>query len=181
MIDQKKKEIRRQIRELKKQYFLEDKKRKSKFIFDQIEKLDEFIKSKTIMVYWSMDDEVYTHDFILKYYNDKEIILPVVNGNELELKIFTGLSNMEKGLAFGIDEPVGGIYDNHEKIDLIIVPGVAFDKKNNRLGRGKAYYDKLLKTTSAFKIGTCFDFQMIDSVPIDQYDIKMDLVISDIL
>ena len=77
MIDQKKKEIRIQIRELKKQYSLEDKKRKSKLIFDQFEKLDEFINSKTIMVYWSMDDEVYTHDFVLKYYQEKEIILPV--------------------------------------------------------------------------------------------------------
>ena len=77
MIDQKKKEIRGQIRELKKRYSPEEKKIKSKLIFDQIEKLDELIKSKTIMVYWSMDDEVYTHDFILKYYNDKEIILPV--------------------------------------------------------------------------------------------------------
>ena len=105
MIDQKKKEIRVQIRELKKQYSLEEKKRKSKFIFDQIEKLDEFIKSKTIMVYWSMNDEVYTHDFILEYYQKKKILLPVVKGDLLELREFTGLSNMEKGAAFGIEEP----------------------------------------------------------------------------
>ena len=88
---------------------------------------------------------------------------------------------MEKGVAFGIDEPIGNVYDNPEKIDLIVVPGVAFDKKNNRLGRGKAYYDKLLKTANTFKVGICFDFQLIDSVPVDKYDIKMDLVISDSL
>ena len=181
MIDQKKKEIRKQIGELKKQYSFDCKKIKSKYIFDQIEKLNEFIKSKTIMVYWSMNDEVFTHDFILKYYNNKEIILPVVNGDNLELKKFAGLSNLTKGKSFDIDEPIGEVYSCVENIDLIIVPGVAFDKKNNRLGRGKAYYDKLLKNTNALKVGVCFDFQMIDFVPVDQYDIKMDLVISDTL
>lgn len=181
MIDNKKKEIRKHIRELKKQYSFDRKKVKSKQVFNQIEKLDKFKKSKTIMVYWSMSDEVYTHDFILKYFNDKEIILPVVKGESLELKKFSGLNNLTKGESYGIEEPSGKVFCCPENIDLIIVPGVAFDKKRNRLGRGKAYYDKLLKTTSAYKIGVCFDFQLIDEVPIDKYDVEMDLIITDTL
>ncbi len=131
------------------------------------------------MAYWSMDDEVYTHDFILKWHNKKKIVLPVVKGNELELKSFSGLDNLIKGESYGIEEPSGDIFDQPEKIDLIIVSGIAFDKTNNRLGRGKAYYDKLLKSTKANKIGVCFDFQFLASIPVDKHDIKMDLVISD--
>ena len=179
MIDKEKSEIRNCIRKLKKQISFENKKARSKIIFEKLEKLEEFKKSKIIMAYWSMDDEVYTHDFILKWHGEKKIILPVVKGNELELKSFSGLDNLTKGESFGIEEPNGDIFDQPEKIDLIIVPGIAFDKTNNRLGRGKAYYDKLLKTTKAFKIGVCFNIQLLESVPVDKHDIKMDLVISD--
>ncbi|MCK5169626.1 MAG: 5-formyltetrahydrofolate cyclo-ligase [Bacteroidales bacterium] len=179
MIDNKKSEIRNYIRELKKQFPLEVKKQKSESIFKKLEQLDVFSKSKIIMSYWSMDDEVYTHDFILKWHNKKKIVLPVVKGNELELKSFSGLDNLIKGESYGIEEPSGDIFDQPEKIDLIIVSGIAFDKTNNRLGRGKAYYDKLLKSTKANKIGVCFDFQFLASIPVDKHDIKMDLVISD--
>lgn len=178
MIDQKKKEIRKQIRELKKQYSPEVKKAKSENIFKQLEDLQEFDQANIVMAYWSMDDEVYTHDFILKWHQQKKIILPVVKGDELELKVFSGVQNMVKSQSFGINEPIGENFYDLEKVDLIIVPGVAFDMNNNRLGRGKAYYDKLLKTTKAYKAGVCFDFQLIDSVPVDEYDITMDLVIS---
>jgi 5-formyltetrahydrofolate cyclo-ligase len=179
MINNKKSEIRNYIRELKKQFSLEEKKQKSEMIFKELEQLDVFSKSKIIMAYWSMDDEVYTHDFVLKWYGEKKIILPVVKRDELELKSFSGLDNLIKGESFGIEEPEGDIFNQPEKIDLIIVPGIAFDKTNNRLGRGKAYYDKLLKSTKAKKIGVCFDFQLLDAVPVDKHDIKMDLVISE--
>ena len=177
MIDQQKKEIRKQIREKKKQYSLLEKKANSKIIFEKIERLDDFMRAKTILVYWSMPDEVFTHDFILRWYNKKKILLPVVKGDELELKVFSGLENMVKGKQYGIEEPIGESFYQLEEIDLIIVPGVAFDKKNNRLGRGKAYYDKLLKESEAIKVGVCFDFQYLDEVPTDKHDIKMDTII----
>ena len=178
MINEEKKALRRQIKEIKKKYSLKEKKEKSKFIFDQVEKLDAFQKSEIIMAYWSMDDEVFTHDFIQKYLNIKKIILPVVNGDRLDLKEFLGLSNLKTGKSFGIGEPEGELFKQADKIDLIIVPGVAFDKSLNRIGRGKAYYDKLLKESKALKIGVCFDFQLIEKVPTDEFDIKMDLIIT---
>lgn len=179
MLDKEKSEIRKKVRELKKQFPLSVKIERSKFIFDKLEQLDVFQKAKTVMLYWSMNDEVFTHDFVQKHYLQKEIILPSVNGDELELKKFEGVEKMMAGESFGIGEPVGEIYSNPENIDLIIVPGVAFDKNNNRLGRGKAYYDKLLKTSGAVKVGVCFDFQLFDNVPVDEHDIKMDFVILD--
>jgi 5-formyltetrahydrofolate cyclo-ligase len=179
MIDDEKKAIRKQIREKKKDYSLEEKERKSELIFNQIEKLDAFRKAEIILAYWSMDDEVFTHRFIQKHQNDKKIILPVVEGDNLILKEFTGLSNLKISKHFGIGEPEGKEFNQSDKIDVIIVPGVAFDKSLNRLGRGKAYYDKLLKNTQALKIGVCFDFQKLESVPVNKYDVQMDLIIAD--
>ena len=179
MFDQRKNEIRRQIRIRKNQTSLEDKKILSEIIFKKIEDLESFKRSTVILAYWSMNDEVFTHDFVQKWAEEKQFILPSVKGDKLELKRFSGISNLIEGESFGIGEPSGDVFDRPEKIDLIIVPGVAFDVNNNRLGRGKAYYDKLLKTTMAYKVGVCFDFQLIDSVPIDDHDVKMDLVISD--
>ena len=86
---------------------------------------------------------------------------------------------MLAGSAFEIYEPVDLFTDSLNSIDFIIVPGVAFDNQKNRLGRGKAYYDKLLKNTKAFKAGVCFGFQLLDSVPVNSFDEKMDLVITD--
>ncbi len=179
MITIEKKELRKKVYELKKQFTVEEKRLKSVSIVDQIEQLDAFKKSKVVMAYWSMPDEVYTHDFILKWYTKKTIILPVVKKEELELKVFTGIENMGQGQSFNIGEPTGKPFNDKQNIDLILVPGVAFDNQNNRLGRGKAYYDKLLKTVKATTIGICFNFQMVDSVPVNEHDIKMDRVISD--
>jgi len=178
MIDEEKKALRKQIKEKKKTYSFEEKKEKSRLIFNQIEKLDAFQIAEIIMAYWSLNDEVFTHDFIQKYQNKKKIILPVVNRESLDLKEFTGLSNLRAENHFGIGEPEGDLFEQANKIDLIIVPGVAFDKSMNRLGRGKAYYDKLLKNSQALKIGVCFDFQMLESVPVDEYDVKMDLILT---
>lgn len=178
MIKQQKDEVRKQIRSLKKQYTLEEKKNKSQKIFEQIDEVVDFQKAETIMAYWSMDDEVYTHDFVLKWFKEKLIILPSVKGDELELRIFKGLDDMVEGAAFGIKEPRGLFKENLNKIDIIIVPGVAFDRQNNRLGRGKAYYDKLLSKTQALKVGVCFDFQLLDTIPADEHDVKMDMVIT---
>lgn len=173
-----KKQLRERIKQLKSSLSLQDKREFSERIFNKIEKYQEFIDSKVILLYWSMPDEVQTHDFILKWYKNKTIILPCVKGNNLELKEFEGIENLIPGEAYGILEPKGKIFTQHDKIDLVIAPGIAFDKKNNRMGRGKAYYDKLLVNIDCKKFGICFSFQHIDFVPYDEFDIKMDEVIS---
>ena len=65
-----------------------------------------------------------------------------------------------------------------DKIDLVIVPGIAFDKQNNRMGRGKAFYDGILNKLSGVKVGVCFRFQIVENVPTDEHDIKMNYVIT---
>lgn len=172
-----KKEIRKQIRDLKKQYTIEDKKLRSVSVWEQMENDSHFKEARTVLVYWSMDDEVFTHDFIQKWADNKTILLPCVKGDELEIRYFENIGRLNPGESFGILEPVGALWTELDKIDAVIVPGIAFDGENNRLGRGKGYYDKVLKRTCACKIGVCFDFQFIECVPTDEYDVRMDKVI----
>ena len=179
-IYQQKKMLRKKVKMLKQQYPLQEKKHLSKAIFEKLESLDIFQNSSIIMAYWSMDDEVHTHEFIQKWMGKKRIILPVVTGDELELKEFTGVEQMKSGEQFGIPEPTGSLFTSEEQIELILVPGVAFDKNNNRMGRGKAYYDRLLRNTAASKIGLAFHFQIYEEVPFDELDVKMDMVISEL-
>ena len=78
---------------------------------------------------------------------------------------------------FNILEPQNEVYEGD--YDLIIVPGVAFDKDGNRIGRGKGYYDRFLsKHLDIKRIGICFDFQLIERVPTEDNDIKMHEIIS---
>lgn len=178
MITEDKINVRKSIQEIKKQYSFLQKKDRSISILNKVEHNINFQNAKIILVYWSMEDEVSTHDFILKWYQKKKIILPSVQKDRLILKEFTGLDSMKKGKAFEILEPIGKEFLAYDQIELAIVPGLAFDKQLNRLGRGKAYYDKLLVDLTAYKIGVCFDFQMFKMVPTDEHDVKMDLVIT---
>ena len=179
MIQEEKKKLRQQIKEQKRRITFEDKQKRSAIIMDKLEQDKNFQKAQTIMCYWSMKDEVHTHDFIKKWHPSKRIILPAVRGDELELKVFEGFGSMKEGENFGILEPAGTEFTELSELDLVIVPGIAFDKNNNRMGRGKAYYDKLLQKVSCPKYGICFDFQFMDSIPADSHDIKMDRVLTD--
>ena len=85
---------------------------------------------------------------------------------------------MQAGAQFGIGEPTGTVFDRLEEIDMIVVPGVAFDRRGNRMGRGRGFYDRLLSTTpTAYKVGVAFDFQMFDAIPVEPFDMPMDKVI----
>ena len=137
-----------------------------------------FRAANTILLYHSLNDEVDTHDFIEKWSNQKHILLPVVIGEELELRTYTGPHYLRIG-AYGIEEPVGTPFTDYAAIDLAVIPGVAFDSRGNRLGRGKGYYDRLLPhMPTTYKIGICFPFQLVKEVPAEAFDIRMDEIIA---
>ena len=175
-IDEEKKRIRFDIKHLKEELIPEEKEKAAKAVFDQIEVLYEFKIAKTILIYWATPDELPTQEFIKKWKDEKLIILPSIKGRKLILKRYSS----EAGLiqrALGIYEP--DLSETFEgKIDLTIVPGVAFDSKKNRLGRGKGYYDRFFKKQKTFKIGVGFDLQMITDVPVSSYDKRLDMIIT---
>lgn len=170
-----KKELRKEIKNKISELTLEEKQEISEKVFLEIEQLPEFKNANYILFFWSLPDEVITHSFITKWSKTKHVLLPVVQADELSLKCFDN-NNLQTG-HFGIQEPTGSFFTDFDKIDLILVPGVAFSPEGNRLGRGKGYYDKLLPKLSGIKIGVCFPCQLVDTIPLEKWDAKVDRVI----
>lgn len=147
----------------------------SEKIMKELEGNPKFRAAKTVMLYYSLPDEVCTHDLIARWAERKCILLPVVKGDEIEVRRFTTFSNISEG-AFHIGEPQGDIFTELEKIELIVVPGVAFDRQGNRMGRGRGYYDRFLSQkalSQAWRIGLCFPQQLVECVPAEPHDISM--------
>jgi 5-formyltetrahydrofolate cyclo-ligase len=179
-IPEQKKAIRREIKEIKKRIPLEKLSYDSDRIFKQVESLSQFSEAKVVLAYWSLPDEVNTHDFVLRWAATKKMVLPIVVGSLLELREFNGLKALVTGSSFGIQEPHTGALVEPSTIDFAIIPGIAFDTNGNRLGRGKGYYDKILTQTNAYKVAVGFDFQIVSKVPVMPFDIPVDVVISTI-
>ncbi len=145
----------------------------------------EFISARTVMSYISTDMEVDTTHLNRKMLEDgKKLVVPVIDTERQEI-IASELKSIEdliKG-PFGIYEPRGGLKKRVtvEEIDLIVVPAMAYDRHNMRLGRGKGYYDRFLadKNLSRTKtVGLAFRFQIVDLLPSDPHDIPVSTVIT---
>lgn len=174
-----KKELRKKIRKLKKNISSEERAAKSGTALEMLEQTPEFVNAGTIFIFWSMDDEIDTRDFIIKWSDRKRFVLPSINGGELRLKLFTAVQELTEGDLYSIPEPEGEPFSDTDGIGLAVIPGVAFDKDNNRLGRGKAYYDGILHRMKGKipLIGLCYDIQIVEKVPVEPHDIRMDGVI----
>lgn len=170
-------DLRQRMKELKRQYDETERGRLSVPVMAQLEAHPLFKAARTVMVYHALKDEVRTQDFIEKWHKDKEIWLPVVEGMDIRLKRYEGADRMRGG-ALQVMEPDTNEYqEDYNRIDLVVVPGVAFDGQGYRLGRGKGFYDRFLPKVKAPKIGVCFPFQFVDWVPHDAWDVPMDEVL----
>ena len=175
-IDTQKSIIRREVKTKKADLSETDKLEQAKIIYEKIENMPEFKRAKSILMYWSLSDELPTHDFIKKWNRTKTILLPVVKNHHMTFRPFISEDKLLAG-GLNIMEPKSG-QDYLKNVDLAIIPGVAFDKLKNRLGRGKGYYDKYLKKKRIIKWGLCFNFQLYDKIPATSQDIKMNKVIT---
>lgn len=145
--------------------------------FALLEQTASFMMSDNILMYHSLPDELSTIEFLDRWSGRKHFFLPRVNGVNLDILPFDR-SNLRLG-AFQIEEPQGYDTARVDDIEMIIVPGVAYDRKGNRVGRGKGYYDRLLSTSKALKVGVAYDFQMVDEIDAEPHDVKVDLIITD--
>lgn len=135
--------------------------------------------ANTVLMYYSLNDEVDTHDAVDRVLEQGKIVLlpKVISDTEMELRRYTGPEDLQDGF-FNIMEPSGELFEDYAGIDLAVIPGMAFDSRNNRLGRGKGYYDRMLpKLVNAYKMGVCFDFQRLPGIPANENDIKMDEIV----
>lgn len=144
-------------------------------VMEKLESNPRFRDARTVMLYYSLPDEVFTHDLIARWAKRKRILLPVVRGEEMEVRRFTAFTDISEG-AFHIGEPQGGTFTRLGEIDVIVAPGVAFDHNGNRMGRGRGYYDRFLSQAAlsgAWRIGVCFPQQLVGSVPTEPHDMAM--------
>lgn len=155
-----------------------------KIIF-RIKKLEEFSRAKCIMVYVSKSDEVDTTGLIEDMFRSgKRVVVPVVDVEKEEIVPceITSLNELHPR-TFGVMEPKLGDARtvNLDEIDLVIVPGRAFDKLCNRLGRGKGYFDRFLKKLEGRGkiIGLAFSEQIFDTIPVDECDVKVDIIVTE--
>ena len=152
----------------------EDRTNMSAAILEQLEKMTVFQEAKTVLIYYPKNNEVDVQP-LFKRHKDKTLLLPVTHRNGMTANPYEGNDKMHRG-NFGIPEPTTPAYEG--KIDVIIVPAVAFDKNVNRLGLGGGYYDRFLKKQPhATLIGVGYDFQLVDEVPVRKHDQKVHRVI----
>lgn len=180
-----KQEIRRRIKKLSKSYSGLEKSKKSGIIKTKLFNEEEFKKAKVVMFYVSLADEVDTHSMIDEALEmGKRVCVPVIlkEGKKLiASEIKDRVIDLESQ-HFGISQPKQGKMREIplEDIDLVIVPGVAFDKKNLRLGRGHGYYDRFLCSLprNTKTIGLAFDFQVVEDLPHEPHDIPVSKIIT---
>ncbi|PLW94352.1 MAG: 5-formyltetrahydrofolate cyclo-ligase [Marinilabiliales bacterium] len=153
-----------------------DKMARSEGLVSEIAHDQRFLDAKTIMSFSPLADEVQLQGFNNIIFKSKTLLLPRINGEHIEVVAYNGEWKREE--TYGILEPTGPVFTSYRDIDIILVPGLAFDKHMNRLGRGKAYYDRFLPNTQAIKIGVCFAEQYFDFIPAGKSDIRMDNVIT---
>ena len=143
--------------------------------------LKAFQRAKTIVLYASKDNEVRTNllfDVALKA--NKTILFPKVEHDVLHYGVITDQTDLVTGRYGILEPPIATVVTLHG-VDLIIVPGVAFDQTGHRLGFGKGYYDRALtkKPAQTILIGLCHNFQLVDTLPHEAHDIPMDIIVTD--
>lgn len=159
---------------------------KSRLVAEKLFSLGAFQKAGCICIYVSLPREVDTRPIIDKCLRlGKKVLVPSVRVPARRLDFYE-IKNRKQDLrrgAYGILEPRAdrARFTNIEEADLVIVPGIVFDERNHRLGRGLGFYDRFLKKLDkrVAKIGLAFSFQVVSRVPVEKHDYQLDKVITD--
>ena len=171
-----KKELRQDIRAAKKLHTPEELLLQSEVILRKLAHHLRFLEAERVMLYASLPDEVQTLSFLETWRHRKTVILPTVVGDDIIPVELAENVEFAEG-DFHIPEPQNHPYTGD--FDLIVVPGMAFDKAGHRLGRGKGYYDRFLSQhPQVYTIGLCFDFQLLPEVPFEPHDCLINDVIT---
>lgn len=174
-----KSEIRGRIREIKASYGAG---RLLEMSRGPVSELMEYIgsfgrKGLVMLLYNSLPDEVDTGELIRSLLEEgHKVLLPTVVGDELELHEFSEGTSLHSGFR-GIGESDGALFTDYSSIDLAVVPGVAFTRDGCRLGRGRGFYDRFLPLLECPVVGLAFPFQILESLPCEEHDIKINRVI----
>ncbi len=171
-------ELRRQCKARRAALSESEVQQKSAAVADLFLKSEIYNAASCIMLYMPIFNEVDTLEIMKNaHQSGKKVVLPVTDVDDNITPCCADADTGFKSGRYSVQEPVGTQTAEPDEIDIVIVPGVAFDKSGNRIGFGKGCYDKFLKATKAVKVGLCYGFQLYDEIPADLYDVKMDYVI----
>ncbi len=174
-------ELREEMRRLRRAMTAKEVNEKSGKIQHLLFGFDKYINAKTVMVYISAFKEPSTIEIIRDALNRGKRVIAPISDTETEtitLSYLDDINDLKKS-AYGIFEPSVIKPADAAAIDFILVPGLAFDKRGNRMGFGKGYYDKLLCHTAAEKTALCYGFQLLDEIPSDEHDVPMNTIITE--
>jgi 5-formyltetrahydrofolate cyclo-ligase len=145
-------------------------------IINRLQNLAEFVLAKKVFCYVSCDGEVDTLELISSMISSgKEICVPVCKDNNIIMCGIGGLDDMDTINKYGIKEP--SKHFEIDCVDIAIIPGLAYDGKGNRLGRGGGFYDKWF--AECIRIAPAWEFQIVDFIPIDKWDKKVDIIVTE--
>lgn len=174
-----KKDIRKFIYGKRKQYTDQEINVWSRIITDKVIALDEFKNAGRVMAYADYNHEVSTRYIIEEAWKQgKEVAVPRVSGKDMVFIRLTDFSQLEPGY-YGIPEPASGeAVDWHDA--MMVMPGVAFDRENHRVGYGGGFYDRFLeKHPEITRVAVAFDFQIFQEVPIEPTDIFPQVIVTE--
>ena len=132
-------------------------------------------QSLTVGIFYPLSDEVYWPDYPI---TTTQLAFPEVDGRKMVFRQ-CGLEELVELEMFGRKMRVPGQGKSIVNPDIIIVPGLAFDESGNRLGRGGGFYDAYLRNFSGRKVGICKQLQLVDELPVEDHDVKVDFVVTD--
>ena len=173
-----KKEIRERTRRLNRALDSRQRLRASAAIFSAVERLPEFRAARTVAVFAALPDEPATDEVLARWASTRRVVLPRVEGDAM--RFYACRPDALVFGAFGILEPQGERPCPAGEIDLVVCPGVAFTADGRRLGRGRGYYDRYLGDPAfrGFRVGVCYAHQLVDDLPVEPHDVRMDRVIT---
>ena len=172
-------EIRAEMKAKRRKISADDKNEKSHKAAAALLGTSEYQNAESVMLYFPIGNEVDTAAIAERAHAEGKRVLYPVTDEESGLIMPIEVSKetvFERG-GFGIKEPKGAIYVG--MIDLIIVPGVAFDREGGRLGFGKGCYDGFLAGVGAVRVGLCYGMQLTDGLPTEEHDAKMDMIVTE--
>jgi len=144
-------------------------------ILDHLQRWEVWKTARRVCAFWPLADEP---GLLAPWPADRAVALPRVQGDRMEMFVTGSREELVPG-AFGVLEPSdSAVPMEPSAIDVILVPGLAFDRSGGRLGRGKGYYDKYLAGASGLKVGVCFDEQIVGTIPHEAHDRAMDAVVT---
>jgi 5-formyltetrahydrofolate cyclo-ligase len=169
-------ELRRHIAAQKKQMGFQTLKVLSERVIEHLRESPVFQQAGSIGLYMPLRDEVDVSPLLLE--RDKSISIPAFDEALQGYRMACYTPELRTG-KFGIPEPENPQFIEQDDLDLILVPGIAFDRAGGRLGRGGGFYDRLLPLYNTTRIGIGFDFQCTESIPLEEHDCRLDLLITE--